>query len=93
MEPIDYPVSVSVIGISLIIIIYLGLMTFLYKRAPNIVTPSLVISMFITLTFVLVAIFSTLRPTPESKTGDLLLGALISTFTTMIAYWFGKKNE
>ena len=95
MEPVlqGYPVSFIVVGISILVLAFLGLMTFFHLRAPNVITPVLVVSLFMMLTFVVAVIYSTLQPLPESKTGDLLLGALISTFTTMIAYWFGKKHE
>lgn len=85
-----YPVGFTVVAISITALVFLGALAFLGARAPQIITPPLVISLFMMLTFVVVVLFSTLKSLPDSKTGELLLGALISTFTTVIVYWFGQ---
>lgn len=86
----SYPTGVVIVGTSAIVVALIGLMVLGNRYAPQIATPVVIISLLMTLTFLIVVVYSTLRPLPESKTGELLLGALISTFTTVVVYWFGK---
>ena len=89
---LNYPVGFATVAICVIALTLVVVMAAFNKRSPQIATPVVVISIMMTLTFLVVVIYSTLRPLPESKTGELLLGALISTFTTVVVYWFGKGN-
>lgn len=77
---------------AIIVLLLLTVLAGFTKRAPGVVTPTVIISFFMLVTFVVVVIYSTLREIPKSETGELLLGALISTFTTVIVYWFGKGS-
>ena len=85
-----FPIGFIVIAMSIIVLIITSLMVFLSTKGISIATPTVIISIFMLLTFITVTIYSTLREIPETKTGELLLGALISTFTTVIVFWFGK---
>jgi hypothetical protein len=88
-----YPVGFAVSSMSLMVIIILLLMWVMSKDpvSARIGTPTVVISLFMLFTFITVTVFSTLKELPETKTGELLLGALISTFTVVITFWFAKQ--
>ena len=88
-----YPVGLVVVATAAIVLALLAAMAFISHRAPALATPTVVISLFMLITFIVVVIFSTLRVLPESKTSELLLGALISTFTTVVVFWFGRGGD
>jgi FtsH-binding integral membrane protein len=93
LQASGFPVGLVVVGATLVVLLLLAMMAFISQRAPALATPTVVISLFMLITFVVVTVFSTLKALPESKIGELLLGALISTFTTVVVFWFGKKDS
>ena len=90
-----YPVGIAVGSIFVIVAIIMSLMWTLNKNpaTETVATPPVVISLFMVLTFITVTIYATLKEIPETKTGELLLGALISTFTVVITYWFARNMQ
>jgi uncharacterized BrkB/YihY/UPF0761 family membrane protein len=85
-----YPVGGVVLAMSAVMFITIVLMTAINRVSPDVPTPVVVISLYLTLTFVTVTVYSTLKEIPETKTGELLLGALISGYTIVLTFWFGK---